>query len=203
MCAFPTCQLPLVQEDTFVGDICHIEASNPGGARYNPAQSDEERQAFDNLIIMCKNHHKVIDDDPKSYTVDRLRGLKREHEEKYSDGKELSNDVVKTMIQAITNSAIYKADKSRDIVIKVGNDEYPIEKVYAEEDLSVDRVSGNFLIGDLLSSEEKRILMNKIPYPEPFDIVFKNKNKIYINCHVRERHGHEERYNFAGRIRDL
>jgi hypothetical protein len=34
------------------------------------------RHGFDSLILMCGVHHKVIDDDEESYTVQRLTGLK-------------------------------------------------------------------------------------------------------------------------------
>ncbi|PQJ29659.1 hypothetical protein BSZ32_14950 [Rubritalea profundi] len=42
-------------------DICHIEALSPGGPRYNPDSSDEERNAFPNLMLLCKTHHGIID----------------------------------------------------------------------------------------------------------------------------------------------
>ena len=35
---------------------------------------------YGNLIVLCKNHHKTIDDLPEEYTVDRLKNIKAEHE---------------------------------------------------------------------------------------------------------------------------
>lgn len=63
-----------------IGEICHIEADQPGGPRYNPALSDEARRDFDNLILLCANHHTVIDDDDESYPVERPKKMKRDHE---------------------------------------------------------------------------------------------------------------------------
>lgn len=103
-CAFPSCQVPISDEEnaTIIGEICHIEASSPGGPRYNSMRSDEERQAFENLVLMCANHHKVIDGNPGSYTVDQLKKIKAEHEQKYANGKEPSDDVViKLLLQNI------------------------------------------------------------------------------------------------------
>src|SRR6266480_1336581 len=34
-----------------------------------------------NLILLCRKHHKVIDDQPSKYTVEHLRELKTAHEE--------------------------------------------------------------------------------------------------------------------------
>ena len=45
---------------------------------------------------MCRLHHKVIDDDPESYTVARLQEIKRKHEElkREDEGPEKYLDVV-------------------------------------------------------------------------------------------------------------
>lgn len=79
-CAFPKCTAPLVVGDKVVGKICHIRAQRPGGPRYNPNMTAEERHAFENLMLMCGTHHDVIDDDEEAYTVERLHGLKAKHE---------------------------------------------------------------------------------------------------------------------------
>jgi hypothetical protein len=79
-CAFPKCTAALVQEGTIVGQVCHIKAVNPDGPRYDTGQSDEERHGFENLILLCGPHHKVIDDDEVAYTVQRIRDMKSAHE---------------------------------------------------------------------------------------------------------------------------
>ena len=80
-CAYPDCTSPIVHEsDAVMGDICHIKADQKGGPRYDPKQSPEERAAFENLIILCKNHHQVIDATPDTYTVDLLTEMKDMHE---------------------------------------------------------------------------------------------------------------------------
>jgi hypothetical protein len=70
----------MVQGDTIIGEVCHISAASPNGPRYDPQQSPAERHGFDNLILLCANHHLVIDDDPEAYTVERLRKMKANHE---------------------------------------------------------------------------------------------------------------------------
>ena len=39
----------------------------------------EERNKYDNLILMCKVHHKIIDDQPNTYTVEVLKSMKAAH----------------------------------------------------------------------------------------------------------------------------
>ena len=81
-CAFPKCTAALIDENSgsIIGEICHIKARNPEGARYDANQADEQRHAFENLVLMCPIHHIVIDDDEESYSVERLQQIKQNHE---------------------------------------------------------------------------------------------------------------------------
>lgn len=79
-CAFTKCRASMVVNQTLIGEICHIKGEKPGSARHDPAQTDADRHAYTNLVLMCPNHHTVIDDDERSYTVERLREIKTTHE---------------------------------------------------------------------------------------------------------------------------
>jgi hypothetical protein len=83
-CAFPGCPTPIFDTDhgVMVGEVCHIKGKREGSARYDPAQTDEERDAFENLILMCRAHHAIIDK-PATRAVfpeEMLFGYKRDHE---------------------------------------------------------------------------------------------------------------------------
>jgi hypothetical protein len=40
--------------------------------------TDEERDSFDNLILMCPNHHQLVDDlEPENYSVEFLTDMKQ------------------------------------------------------------------------------------------------------------------------------
>jgi hypothetical protein len=82
-CAFPNCEMPLVDVESgkVTGRICHIRARQAGGPRYDPAQSPGERNAFENLILMCPVHHDVIDSDTTRYTIEYLIRMKNESEQ--------------------------------------------------------------------------------------------------------------------------
>jgi GGDEF domain-containing protein len=69
----------MVVGDTVLGEICHIHAASVDGPRYDPQQSTTERHGYDNLILLCPNHHKVVDDDPEAFTAQRLQKMKLDH----------------------------------------------------------------------------------------------------------------------------
>ncbi|MGL4741369.1 MAG: HNH endonuclease signature motif containing protein [Sarcina sp.] len=81
MCAFPNCSIRFYDEDSNnVSNICHIEAYNKG-SRHNSSLSEDECNDIENLMLLCANHHTIIDADEEKYTVDVLKKMKKGHEE--------------------------------------------------------------------------------------------------------------------------
>lgn len=79
-CAFPNCTVPIVESTgTITGEICHIHARNAHGPRHDATQTDGERHGFTNLLLLCRRHHKIVDDDPDLYSADILREIKAHH----------------------------------------------------------------------------------------------------------------------------
>jgi hypothetical protein len=84
LCAYPNCPRIIMNAGgVFVGEVCHIEAAEEGGERFNPATTNEERRAFANLMLMCHEHHKVTDD-VTQYAVEKLREMKADHERRFA-----------------------------------------------------------------------------------------------------------------------
>jgi DNA-binding transcriptional ArsR family regulator len=84
-CAFPECHSLMVDDEgVFIGQVCHIEAAEEGGERFNGKQTNEDRRAFSNLMLMCYENHQVTND-IKKYTVSVLKDMKASHEKKYGD----------------------------------------------------------------------------------------------------------------------
>ena len=68
-------------EESIVGDECHIVSGKPNGPRYDPFVPTEKIDIYENLILLCKVDHKTIDDQYASYSVDKLLDIKAKHEE--------------------------------------------------------------------------------------------------------------------------
>lgn len=79
-CAFPGCNEAIVDNfGTVIGEICHIEGAEEGGERYNNDSNDEYRRSFENLILMCSNHHKKTNN-VIEYPTEKLTKFKLDHE---------------------------------------------------------------------------------------------------------------------------
>jgi cold shock CspA family protein len=98
-CAFPNCYHLLVEDNRIVADVCHIKAQNTDGKRYDPLQTDAERDAIDNLIILCPTHHRIVDSDEKNFDVATMLDMKRRHEAKAIEIPDLSSDLVQKLAQ--------------------------------------------------------------------------------------------------------
>lgn len=129
-CAMPDCPNQMVDKTgTMLGKIAHIYAANPGGARYNPAMTDEERRAIENLIVVCGRHHDVIDDpnNVEGFPAEMLVRHKKEHEDRF---KRAERQFLKDFSDR-TQASLPKYPKNMRRLYKVlgygDADEYPDE----------------------------------------------------------------------------
>ncbi len=85
VCAMPECETVLFRRG-WAGvraHVAHIRGDKPGSARFDPSMTDEERQHFDNLMVVCPNCHILIDTlERDEYGPERLRHIKTQHEER-------------------------------------------------------------------------------------------------------------------------
>ena len=98
-CAEPSCQKNLIAEDgqSIISKICHIEAASKNGPRWNANMTDDERRDFSNLILLCDEHHTIIDNKVNEikFPVSLLKKWKTEHESKILKLISESNILVK------------------------------------------------------------------------------------------------------------
>jgi len=66
--------------ESVVGEECHIISSKPGGPRYDSGFPLAKIDKPENLILLCRVHHKMVDDQRETYTVAVLSSLKENHE---------------------------------------------------------------------------------------------------------------------------
>ena len=122
-CAFPDCCEPIFESDaTLTGECCHIEAYSANGPRFNPKTTIEQKNAEENLILLCSRHHKIIDAHPQEYTAERLREMKQTHEQQYSrETRVLNNSMVLALQQSMSNywQELQQIDKLANCELKI------------------------------------------------------------------------------------
>tara|TARA_R110002124_G_scaffold156333_1_gene323502 strand:+ start:608 stop:1327 length:720 start_codon:yes stop_codon:yes gene_type:complete len=65
-------------DEVNIGEECHIISSKPNGSRHQP--NLDEYDNFGNLILLCRNHHKEIDELHETFSEEVLRFIKTKHE---------------------------------------------------------------------------------------------------------------------------
>lgn len=85
-CAFPDCRQELVMDssdtddEALIGEEAHIIAKDQNGPRGEYNLPLNKRNRYSNLILLCANHHTLIDKQPSTYTVELLHEFKKTHE---------------------------------------------------------------------------------------------------------------------------
>jgi hypothetical protein len=116
VCAYPGCDERLTDPswNEVRGDIAHIRGEKPKAARYDASMTDEERHEFANLLILCPNHHRLIDRlDPDAHTVDDLTATKALHEERCSGSSGWADDATLTRFARLAVAALRTADNDQ------------------------------------------------------------------------------------------
>lgn len=85
-CAFPNCRIKLTQDkelasESFpLGEQAHIVGATKTAPRGKSNLTKKERDSYYNHILLCPNHHTLIDKNPDDYSVEKLHLFKDQHE---------------------------------------------------------------------------------------------------------------------------
>ena len=108
-CSFTGCSEPIIESttNTIVGEVCHIRAQRTGGPRHDPALTSERVHAFENLLLLCRPHHRIIDarENLATYTVERLVEMKTAHEANARTSSDRSMTLNRELLRALIESA--------------------------------------------------------------------------------------------------
>ena len=66
-----------------IGEMAHIvgrKADGDKSPRSDSPLTEKDREKYANMILLCRNHHKIVDDDPETYPIEVLHQIKAEHE---------------------------------------------------------------------------------------------------------------------------
>ena len=107
-CAYPGCTETLIEPATansdvlVTGHICHIFAASTDGPRGRQGLTQLELNSPDNLLLLCRNHHALVDGQHETYPADLLREWKQTHESKMRE--RLSTDFESVSPEVYSNA---------------------------------------------------------------------------------------------------
>ena len=173
-CYFPNCSHAIFNDkDILIAECCHIEAAMPGGERFNTVQSEEERRSINNLLFLCHQHH-VETDDVNAYTVEKLKAIKQEHENKFRENNiKINSNHINQVICSIeeilstvkqTHKTVTKLDEKQDLIIDLlaSQQTKRTEEAYDNVPLTKDEVKRQLKI----ASSELYFIDNNFHIPE-------------------------------------
>lgn len=137
------CSNPKCQKITFgpkesvegyvnIGVAAHICAAAPGGKRYDPHMSKEERSSVENGIWLCQSCSKLIDSDEEKYTVEILHKWKQDAEK--TTHEELTQEKDKCPFGRISLSDLQRKLADENIY---GNKRHQLRKIFVSYSASV------------------------------------------------------------------
>jgi len=138
-CEFKGCNKFLYEDDVTKeylknGQYAHIIAVSPQGPRGDDDLSDKLAKDLSNVMLLCPEHHKLIDSHIDNYTVDELRRMKKEHEVHVRKMLSIGDDKVTSVIIYAANigqqNCLISADVANQTILNddyYPADPYPIE----------------------------------------------------------------------------
>lgn len=91
-CNQSLCRHPLTQETVNLADTAHIVGFSEDGPRGESELSEELAKDITNLMLLCKNCHRTVDENSESYPVELLKAMKEAHEKRVELATEITED---------------------------------------------------------------------------------------------------------------
>lgn len=149
-CSYEGCWVRVSHHDSgeaspyTIGEMAHICGDKQGASRHDPKQTDVERDAYGNLMLLCPTHHALIDrpENEAAYPVDLLLDMKLAHEAKVLELLEyeeinvqlLASDILAMMEENRLSWSTY--GPRSELAQKNPNDE-AVHQIWTTERLSI------------------------------------------------------------------
>ena len=101
-CEFSGCNEPvwrnnLTLNDGNFGEVAHIIGASENGPRGNQESANLQID-FSNLMLLCQQCHKEIDDNPETYSAKLLSDWKKKHEDRIEIQTRYPEDIQKSTV---------------------------------------------------------------------------------------------------------
>lgn len=120
---------PLTGETGNFGENGHIVAFREGGPRGDAPDRPADIDDVENLMLLCRRDHKLIDANKDRHTVEDLRAQKREHEARIKRVTGLGPSMQTTVVQFTAMIGTFKPTIGKDEVSAALLPRYPADWV--------------------------------------------------------------------------
>lgn len=185
-CSNPECQKmtagPNTDKHKFtnIGVAAHIKAAAPGGKRYDPNMTHEERSDISNGIWLCQSCSKLIDTDEEKYTIELLYSWKeiaeRRSEKAISSEGKIDFNIFEVTVEdtLLEELEINKDSESTVLTRKMKEGEFDTLSIINAKSAKVHALK---VIRALKTTESGRMFLNKT-YDEVKTVIL---DKFYMN----------------------
>ena len=151
-CAHPKCTNNVIEPATdnsgpaVIAQICHIYALSVDGPRGKTGLTNKELNSPENLILLCPNHHTVVDKQFETYPAEKLKQWKWDHEVKVKNRDPASLGIITKLFDQEIQNETNRIRKSRFFV--------EFDSTRSSLELARKLIEGEFSIGsDAMRSE--------------------------------------------------
>jgi len=106
------------------GEMAHIHAVSAGGPRHKVGMTPEEKNNIENLMLLCEEHHHMIDSNPDEYGDSFLVAQKRRHEQRIRSVTDIGDNQSCRMVSYfsnIDNQEVFNSERLfKDAVLSAG-----------------------------------------------------------------------------------
>lgn len=165
-----------------IGVAAHITAASPGGKRYDPSLTPDERKRIENGIWLCQSCGKLIDSDEVRYTIDLLRQWKNQSEQAaLLDIEQGKTDTSENMIVVNSpGSIVTKNQHGNNYAVTQVVDFQP--KLYFFQDQTVmkrDEVTGLYQV-DYFFGSNQGVALRNVSIELQFDAAFTTSDSAIV-----------------------
>lgn len=121
-CYYPNCSRRIIEvvegEPMVAVDIAHVHGANSGSARYQESMTDAERRAYDNLILLCGPHHRLVDGRRRDeFPPELLQAWKSENEPAEGIGALASAGLTDELLETLMEQVVAQVGPKREVEV--------------------------------------------------------------------------------------
>lgn len=192
------------------GEMAHIHAVSEHGPRYKRGMTNEDKNNIDNLMLLCEQHHHMIDTNPQDFGEGLLISKKRKHEQriqKVTAIPETQTCRIVTYFSNIDRQAEFSSDSllrgaillsdrfsMQDSAISLSEDSFkkyiPTKGEFEQKAIALER-EFHSAFNDIIKKNDSIAIFSLAPQPLLFKLgtlLNDQYNAIVFQCH---RTGHK------------